>query len=133
MGTAMYLMAHGIDNSEVEERSGISSIGRDTTFQEDTNDFSYVLQALDELAEEVYNDIQEQQLYFKTVTIRIRYENFETHTHGKTLPFITDRLQDLKKNARELIQPYLRTDRKIRLIGVRASNFVSGVKQKKLV
>jgi len=133
MGTAMYLMAHGIDNSEVEERNGISSIGRDTTFQEDTNDFRYVLHALDELAEEVYNDIQEQQLYFKTVTIRIRYENFETHTHGKTLPFITDRLQHLKKNARELIQPYLRADRKIRLIGVRASNFISGVKQKKLV
>jgi DNA polymerase IV (DinB-like DNA polymerase) len=133
MGTAMYLMAHGVDNSEVAERTGISSVGRDTTFQEDTNDFGHVLQALDELAEEVYDDIQEQQLCFRTVTIRIRYENFETHTHGKTLPFITDRLQDLKKNARELIQPYLRADRKIRLIGVRASNFVSGVKQKKLV
>jgi nucleotidyltransferase/DNA polymerase involved in DNA repair len=126
-------MAHGIDNSEVEERRGIESIGRDTTFQEDTNDFRYILQALDELAEEVYNDTQEQQLCFKTVTIRIRYENFETHTHGKTLPFITNRLQDLKRIARELMQPYLRADRKIRLIGVRASNFVSGAKQKKLV
>jgi DNA polymerase IV (DinB-like DNA polymerase) len=133
MGTAIYLMAHGIDNSEVEERRGIESIGRDTTFQEDTNDFRYILQALDELAEEVYNDTQEQQLCFKTVTIRIRYENFETHTHGKTLPFITNRLQDLKRIARELMQPYLRADRKIRLIGVRASNFVSGAKQKKLV
>jgi DNA polymerase IV (DinB-like DNA polymerase) len=133
MGTALCLMAHGKDDSEVEERSGISSIGRDTTFQEDTNDFEYVLQALDELTEEVYSEVQEQQLCFKTVTIRVRYENFETHTHGRTLPFITDRLQDLKKNSRELMQPYLRVDRKIRLIGVRASKFISGVKQKKLV
>ena len=62
MGTAMYLMAHGIDNSEVEERSGISSIGRDTTFQEDTNDFRYILQALDELAEEVHNDLENNNL-----------------------------------------------------------------------
>jgi nucleotidyltransferase/DNA polymerase involved in DNA repair len=126
-------MAHGIDNSEVEERTEIKSIGRDTTFQEDTNDFEYVLQALDALCEDVYGDAQEQQVCFKTVTIRVRYENFETHTHGKTLPFITDRLQDLKKTARELIQPYLRVDRKIRLVGVRVSNFVSCLKQQKLV
>lgn len=133
MGTALYLMAHGIDNSDVEERNKIQSIGRDTTFQEDTNDFDYVFQALDELSDGVHKDLLEQQMYFKTVTIRVRYENFETHTHGKTLPFITDRLQDLKRTARELLQPYLRTDRKIRLIGVRASKLVSGVTQQKLI
>ena len=133
MGTALYLMAHGIDNSEVEERTEIKSIGRDTTFQEDTSDFESVLQALDALCEDVYGDAQEQQVCFKTVTIRVRYWNFETHTHGKTLPFITDRLQDLKKTARELIRPYLRVDRKIRLVGVRVSNFVSSLKQQKLV
>jgi DNA polymerase IV (DinB-like DNA polymerase) len=133
MGTQLHLMAHGIDRSEVEERSEIKSIGRDVTFQEDTNDFEYVLKALDALSEEVYRDVLNQQLFFKTVTIRIRYENFETHTHGKTLPFITDRLQDLMRIARELAQPYLRSDRKIRLVGVRVSSFVSGFKQKKLV
>ncbi|MBS7621456.1 DNA polymerase IV, partial [Candidatus Bathyarchaeota archaeon] len=72
-------------------------------------------------------------LYFKTVTLRVRYENFETHTHSKTLPFITNRLQDLKKTAKELIQDYLKPERKIRLVGVRVSNFVSAEKQKPLV
>lgn len=133
VGTALYLMAHGIDRSEVEERSQIKSIGRDVTFQEDTTDFDYVLKALDALAEDVYQEFSEQQFRFKTVTVRVRYENFETHTHSKTLPFVTDRSQDLKKTARELIQPYLRADLKIRLIGVRASNFVSGLKQQKLI
>ena len=133
VGNALYLMAHGIDRSEVEERSQIKSIGRDVTFQEDTTDFDYVLKALDALAEDVYQEFSEQQFRFKTVTVRVRYENFETHTHSKTLPFVTDRSQDLKKTARELIQPYLRADRKIRLIGVRASNFVSSLKQQKLI
>lgn len=133
VGNALYLMAHGIDRSEVEERSQIKSIGRDVTFQEDTTDFDYVLKALDALAEDVYQEFSEQQFRFKTVTVRVRYENFETHTHSKTLPFVTDRSQDLKKTARELIQPYLRADLKIRLIGVRASNFVSGLKQQKLI
>jgi len=132
MGTQLYLMAHGIDRSEVEEIGEIKSIGRDVTFQEDTNDLEYVLKALDALSEDVYGDVLNRQLFFKTVTVRIRYENFETHTHGKTLPFITDRLLDLTKTARELARPYLRSGRKIRLVGVRVSSLVSGLKQKKL-
>jgi DNA polymerase IV (DinB-like DNA polymerase) len=132
MGTQIYLMAHGIDKSEVQERGEIKSISRDVTFEEDTSNFEFVLNTLDGLSEEVYGDVLRQRLYFKTVTVRVRYENFETHTHGKTLPFITNRLQDLKKTARELVQAYLRSDRKVRLIGVRVSNFVSAEKQKTL-
>ena len=133
MGNQLYLMAHGIDRSEVEERSEIKSIGRDITFQEDTDDFDFILKTLDELAEDVYTEASDHKLYFKTVTIRVRYENFETHTHSKTLPFVTDRLQDLTKTARELMWPYFRPNRKIRLVGVRVSSFVSGSNQKKLV
>jgi len=132
MGTQIYLMARGIDRSEVEERGEIKSISRDMTFEEDTSDFEFVLNTLDRLSEEAHKDVMEQQLYFKTVTVRIRYENFETHTHSKTLPFITNRLQDLRKTAKELAQAYLRNDRKIRLVGVRVSNFISAEKQKTL-
>jgi DNA polymerase IV (DinB-like DNA polymerase) len=133
MGTQLYLMAHGIDRSDVEERSEVKSISRDITFEEDTADFEFILKTLDRLSEEVHKDILEQKLYFKTVTVKVRYENFETHTHSKTLPFITNRLQDLKKTTRELMQDYLKPDRKIRLVGVRVSNFTSARKQKTLV
>jgi len=132
VGTQIYLMAHGIDRSEVEERGEIKSISRDITFEEDTSNLELVLNTLDKLSEEVYKDVLRQNLFFKTVTVKVRYENFETHTHSKTLPFITNRLQDLKKIAKELLQAYLRPDRKIRLIGVRVSSFVSAEKQKTL-
>jgi len=132
MGTQMYLMAHGIDKSEVVERGEIKSISREITFEEDTSNFEFIVTALDELSEEVHKDVLKQNLYFKTVTVKVRYENFETHTHSKTLPFITNRLQDLKKTAKELVQAYLRRDRKIRLVGVRVSSFVSAEKQKTL-
>jgi DNA polymerase IV (DinB-like DNA polymerase) len=133
MGTQLYLMAHGVDRSEVEERGKIKSIGRDVTFQEDTDNFEFVLKALGELAEDVHREVLAQRFCFKTVTIRIRYENFETHTHGRTLPFLTDRLLDLRKTAQELTQPYFKPERKIRLVGVRVSGIVSGFEQKKLV
>jgi len=133
MGTQIYLMAHGIDKSEVEERGEIKSISRDITFEEDTSDFNLIINTLDKLSEEICNDALRQNLYFKTVTIKVRYENFETHTHSRTLPLITNRLQDLRKTAKELIQNYLRLDRKVRLIGLRVSNFASTEKQKTLI
>jgi DNA polymerase IV (DinB-like DNA polymerase) len=132
MGTQIYLMAHGIDKGAVEERGEIKSISRDTTFEEDTSNFNLILSTLDRLSEEVCNDAVKQNLYFKTVTVKVRYENFETHTHSKTLPLITNRLQDLQKTAKELIQNYFKLDRKIRLIGLRVSNFASTEKQKTL-
>ncbi|MGB9740900.1 MAG: DNA polymerase IV [Candidatus Bathyarchaeia archaeon] len=133
MGTQLYLMAHGIDKSEVEERGEIKSISRDVTFEEDTSDFKLVQNTLDRLAEEVHKDVVREQLNFKTVTVKVRYEDFETHTHSRTLPFMTNRIEDLKKTAKELIQPYLRLEKKIRLIGVKVSNFTSTEKQKTLV
>jgi DNA polymerase IV (DinB-like DNA polymerase) len=132
MGRQLHLIALGIDKSDVQERNWIKSISRELTFQEDTDDFDSILRNLDKLSEEVCTDVLKQQLYFKTVTVKVRYSNFETHTHGKTFPFITDRLLDVERAARELLQPYLKAEQKIRLIGVRVSSLVSSEKQRTL-
>jgi DNA polymerase IV (DinB-like DNA polymerase) len=133
MGTQLSLIARGIDRSEVEERHNVKSMSRETTFEEDTADFEFVLGTSDKLSEELHQDLLRQKLYFKTVTVKVRYENFETHITCRTLPFMTDRLLDLKRTARGLLNSYLRPGRKIRLIGVKASNFTSGQMQKTLV
>jgi DNA polymerase IV (DinB-like DNA polymerase) len=133
MGTQLYLFSQGIDNSEVGIQGAVKSIGRNVTFEKDTSDWNFVLQTLDKLCVEVQKEVKENNFLFKTVTVTARYENFETHTHGKTLPFLTDRLSDLEKAAHELMQPYLRPERKIRLIGARVSSLVSAEKQQKLV
>jgi DNA polymerase IV (DinB-like DNA polymerase) len=133
MGWQLHLMSRGIDRSEVEERVGVKSVSRETTFEEDTADPALILQALDALCADVQKDVEDQQLLFKTVTLKIRYENFETHTRSHTLPFLTNRLYDLQKTERELLSGYLRRDRKVRLIGVRVSSLVSSEKQKTLL
>jgi DNA polymerase IV (DinB-like DNA polymerase) len=133
MGTQMHLMARGIDRSEVEARTEVKSISHETTFEEDTDNAEAVLKALDQLAAEVAKETVAQKLFFKTVTVKVRYENFETHTRSKTLAFMTNRMQYLQKTARDLLKAYLKSDRKIRLIGIRVSSFVKGEKQKTLV
>jgi DNA polymerase IV (DinB-like DNA polymerase) len=131
-GTLLYLTALGIDSSEVEERGRVKSISRETTFEKDTSSIEFIEKALDRLSEEVHGDVLRQNLLFKTVTVRVRFENFETHTRSKTLFFITNRLEDLKKMAKALMRTYLTADRKVRLVGVRVSSFVTSEKQKTL-
>ena len=133
MGLQMYLMANGIDRSEVMERLAVKSLSRETTFEEDTADSFSIFQTLDVLCEDVQKETDNKHLLFKTVTVKIRYKNFETHTKTKTLTFLTNRVQDLKKTAKELLMTYLWPDRKMRLIGVRVSTIVSGEKQETLL
>jgi len=133
MGAQYHLMARGIDESEVAEREEVKSVGREVTFEEDTSDLDLILGTLDKLSERVHREVVKLDMLFKTVTVKVRFENFETHTHGKTLPSFTNRLQDLQKTARELVEAYLRQNRKVRLIGVRVSTFTSHKEQTTLV
>ena len=132
-GVQMYLMARGIDRSEVIERMGVKSVSHETTFEEDTADENVIMQALIALCVDVQKETGDQHLLFKTVTLKIRYENFETHTRSKTLLFLTNRLYDLEKTAKEMLLTYLRSERKVRLVGVRVSSLVSAAKQKTLL
>lgn len=131
-GFEFHRAAQGIDESEVIEEWVIKSIGREITFEKDTLDPEIISNALDDLAEEVHKELVANKFYFKTVTVKIRYENFETHTHSKTLSFITNRLEDLAENIYELTNPFLKSEKKIRLVGVRVSNLLAGEKIKSL-
>jgi len=133
MGWQLHLMARGLDQSPVEEREGIKSTSHETTFEEDTSDTAVILQAVDALCVEVIKEVESQHLLFKTVTLKIRYRGFETHTRARTLPFLTNRLHDLQKTEHELLAANLQKDRKVRLLGVRVSSLVSGEKQKTLI
>jgi len=133
LGAHFSQMAHGIDRSPVQVEWEAKSMSRDVTFEEDTSDQKLILETLDELCEELYKEVRESNLFFRTVTVKIRYKNFETHTHSKTLPFLTNRLMDLQKTVHELAQPFLQPERKIRLVGAKVSRFVSGEKQKTLI
>ena len=131
-GTQLYLSAQGIDNSKVQERWERKSISREITFEEDASDFALILETLDAISEDLHEELKASKFTFKTLTVKIRYGNFETHTHSKTLPFFTDRKKDIQKNAKDLVQDYLVADRKIRLIGLKLSNLISTKKQMRL-
>jgi len=123
-GARLHEFANGIDHREVVEEYETKSIGRDTTFQRDMDDRERILCVLEQLAEDVHSDVIANGFKFKTITIRIRYEHFDTHTSCKSLPFATNDIDILRNNARRLIAPFMRGKMKVRLVGVRVSNLV---------
>jgi DNA polymerase IV (archaeal DinB-like DNA polymerase) len=121
-GARLHEFANGIDNREVIEEYETKTIGRDTTFERYMDDEEQILQILDELAEEVHADVISNGFKFKTITVRIRYEHFDSHTSSKSLLFTTNDLDILRNNAKRLIAPFLRNHKRVRLVGVRISN-----------
>jgi len=92
---------------------------------------------VDELAEEVYNAIKKEGFVFKTVAIKVKFEDFAIHTRAKTLKSFHSDLNMLKKIAKELMTEFSQgkgKEKKIRLVGVRVSNLgVVDEKQRRIV
>ncbi len=133
MGSRYHQHAHGVYESEVGGRKRMrKSVGNESTFSIDTNDFDIISQRLRDLCQRVHQRTVRRNLLFKTVTVKIRFKNFETHTHGKTLSLFTNRLQDLQKVVQKLAQDILNENEKVRLVGVRVSNLKSTGEQETL-
>src|SRR5512137_741018 len=122
LGARLHEFANGIDAREVIEEYETKSIGRDTTFEKDMDDEEQILGVLDELAEQVHADVIANGFKFKTITVRIRYQDFDTHTRSKSMLFPTNDLDILKNSAKRLMATFLRGNKKVRFIGVRVSN-----------
>lgn len=125
-GYELHQFAQGIDERPVEESYTIKSISREHTFEQDTDDAKTINDVLEAIAQEIYDEIKQYKISFKTVTVKIRYEGFETHTKSKTVK-PSDKLSIIRDVSKELIKPYLK-GRKIRLVGIRVSNLVFGQK-----
>ncbi len=120
-GLEFHKFSNGIDEREVVENWNVKSIGRETTFDEDTNDLNYIIREIYELCKEVNDEIVGNNYFFKTVILKIRFENFETYTRSVSFKFYTNRVEDIIQVAKKMIFQFIRADKKFRLIGIRVT------------
>jgi DNA polymerase IV (archaeal DinB-like DNA polymerase) len=121
-GVVLHDLAFGLDDREVEEDDGYKSISREITFDEDTDNPELLRRMLDEMADELHLIILGEGLRFKTVTIKVRDEHFQTFTRSKTLDRYMDDISSLKEPAYLLFSRSVR-GKKIRLVGLKVSGF----------
>ncbi len=121
-GLVMYHYAHGIDNSDIVEHVESKSIGREVTFEKDTGDFNLIKVVLDDTAKEIYETATNAGYTFKTVVLKIRFGDFETHTKQKSLKNSDITIDDVKNAADDLLSHFQNSKKKIRLVGLRLTN-----------
>ena len=73
-------------------------------------------------ADEVARRLRAKKLFARVVEIKIRFSDFETHSHARSLPTPTDHTHELRRHARELLASFARREwRAVRLCGFAAS------------
>ncbi len=121
-GRGWFQLSHGIDSREVETDRAAKSVGEEETFIEDIVSVQAIEAKLLAQADEVGRRLRAKSLYAQTVAIKIRFSDFETHTHAKTLPSPTDHTHELRDAARALLASFsAKRWRAVRLCGFAAS------------
>jgi len=117
-------LAQGKDNSLVESRESVKSVSNEITFKKDTQDIKYIESGLMYLSEKVSFRLRKLKLRSKTITLKIRLEGFCTYTRSITVFNATNFSDTIYKIAKKLFGEFWLTERKVRLLGIRLTNFI---------
>ncbi len=117
-GKYLYEASRGKDDSPLTTRWEPKSTSRETTFQRDVDNWQVLARNLAELTKEVISDMKNSGHKGRTVTVKVRFSDFKTHTRAKTLPEATDSLEEIRRAAFECLGR-IEIKKKVRLIGVR--------------
>lgn len=127
-GLSLWEKANGIDLSPVLPYAEQKSISRERTFKQDTADLAFVRQILNGMAEEIGFDLRNQGKLASTLSIKIRYANFDTHTKDVSIPYsASDHV--LIDRAKKLLDRVFDQKQLIRLIGLKVSGLIQGHQQ----
>jgi DNA polymerase-4 len=115
-------LAHGIDDRPVEPNRPRKSVGSENTFHADLVDPSKIRAAIDDMARDVAAWLTKKGVLGRTVTLKVRYNDFTTITRSDSQPLPTSDPEAISHRALALLE---RTDagrRPVRLLGVSIHN-----------
>lgn len=127
-GTVLWKKAHGIDDTPVVPYSERKSISTEDTFSEDTIDVHQIRSILSGMVEKLAFQLRQEKWLTSTVTVKIRYSNFDTETKQCRIPY-TSADHTLLRVVLELFNKVYTRRMRIRLIGVRFTGLVHGCHQ----
>ncbi|WNB87553.1 DNA polymerase IV [Cellulomonas sp. ATA003] len=119
-GAHLHDLAWGRDPRPVQPGRVEKSIGAEVTFLADVHDVAVVQQQALALADRCAERLRSQSLLARTVSIKIRTNDFRTLTRARTLPTPTDVGQEIYLVTRELLAGVDLGGLPVRLVGVRA-------------
>jgi len=130
-GIYLHEASHGLGSNKLVGYRDPKSISHEMTFSQDKNDSDELLASLEVLGKAVHERLMKKSFLCRTVGIRVRYENFETHTKEASV-YATNDYDKILRIQKNLLRFFL-NNRKIRLIGAKVSNLKKQDKEQLLI
>ena len=121
-GHHYYRIARAIDNRAVKSHRIRKSIGKERTFSEDVSDLEWIGTFLTELSGKISDSMEKLNAAGKTVTLKVRYKNFDTVTRSYTYPQFIHTADEIADTARRLLDETDAGAREVRLLGISISS-----------
>lgn len=120
-GGFLHRAAGGVDRRPLVTHREPKSRSREITFQRDTDDWQAVAKVLAALSREVAAELKREGCRGRTVGVKLRFSDFETHTRERTLKEFTHSPETIRKAAFDCLGRLALT-KKVRLVGVRVGD-----------
>ncbi|MBI5232556.1 MAG: DNA polymerase IV [Coriobacteriales bacterium] len=122
-GASLVRRAQGIDERSVHENDPVKSVSNERTFACDLREAAEIDAALEQLATHVGRRLRKKGIAGRTVTVKLRFNDFTTRTIQRTLAVPTDDELLFGAIARELVREAWTPGIGVRLLGVGLSGF----------
>jgi len=127
-GNFYYDIVRGVDERPVEPTHERKSLGAENTFESDLFTFDEMERELDDIAQTVWRRIEKKSLKGRTLTLKIKFADFEQITRSRTFHFPVLSQQNLLDEGIHLLKKELPFSKGVRLMGLTLSNFEEPVK-----
>ncbi len=120
-GAYYYWIARGVDERPVQPDRERKSIGAENTFLVDLTTYDEAFRALAPLIEKVWRRTQGLQAHARTLTLKVKFANFDQITRARTLPQGIQSQPHMELACGDLLTGVFPLSQGIRLLGVTLS------------
>jgi DNA polymerase-4 len=123
-GSMLYNYVRGEDHRPVLPTRLRKSIGKETTLETDSSDHEQIVRILQHLSKQVEKRLLELGLRGKTITLKIKWSDFQLITRSTTLPVAIQDAHTMMHHLLVLLEQLKSEQKLVRLLGVTLSNLV---------
>lgn len=121
-GPYYHAIARGQDDRRVVPDRPRKSVGSETTFAQDLGRPIEIVEGIKSVLDDVWGYCERTGLGGRTVTVKIKYADFQIVTRSRTLPAAVASRDELERTSVELVHGIFPLEKKVRLLGVSLHN-----------
>jgi DNA polymerase-4 len=123
-GRFYYQIVRGIDHRQVQPHRETKSLAAEDTFAQDLSTMEEMEMELDRIAQLVCDRLSKKKLKGRTITLKVKYNDFKQITRNKSFIQPTGDLEIISNTAKQLLANTFTDNQQVRLLGISISNFV---------